>query len=177
MRKLVQIISAAVLSVMFISVAASAQAANSTTCNGSFTIVNTGDNSTQTINCQEQTTVSVECTNNGAVVNYTNQQGGSGNAVVTGNNSSGSAVSGTVTNSSSETSAVTFTCATNSETPVTPESPSVSPTPTPNVKPTVLPFTAGASSEAVIAMSLIAAAAVVALSRVAVAAYRHFNTK
>jgi len=185
MRKISQILTAAVFSVAFVGVgflgtATMAQTLDSTQCDGSFTITVTGNGSNGTIDCKEDTVVSVTCTNNGAVVNYTDQQGTSGSANVTGNGSNGSSVTGGVTNSNSTTTDLNFSC------PITNTSTSPSPTPTPSTTPTpgkgsvtpaALPNTASNSALTIVVGSLIAAAAIVVGSRIAVAAYRRISTK
>lgn len=185
MRKILQTLTAAVFSVAFVGVgffgtAANAQTPGSTQCDGSFVITVTGNGSNGVINCQVNTTVSVTCTNNGAVVNYTNQQGTSGSTNVTGNGSNGSSVTGGVTNSNSTATNLNFSC------PITSASTTPTPTPTPSTTPTpgkgsvtpaALPNTASNSAVTIVVGSLVAAAAIVAGSRLAVAAYRRISTK
>ncbi len=172
-KRILQILSAAVLSVAFVGSVASAA-----DCDGNFTITNTGSGSNNTIDCTDIDIVSVTCENNIVVLTYNDQEDTSGTATVTDNTTGGSAVSGTVTNVNGTTidlAAVCAAVASPSPSPsVTPGAGSVTPTST---KPTVLPFTAGNSAATIVAGSLAAAAGVVVVSRLAIAAYRRISVK
>lgn len=177
MRKLVQIISAAILSVAFIGSVAGAQ--SSAPCDGTITISGTGPGSNNTVTCTNITTVVITCVNNVNIATINTQAGESGTATVTGNGLGGNATSGTAINTNDSRVDASASCAavaspSPSVTPVTPGSGSATPT---AVKPAVLPNTAGASAETIVVASILAAAGIVVASRVAVAAYRHFGTK
>lgn len=164
-----QIITAAILSVGFLGSVASAASCDNVI------IVNSGNGNTTTVSCEDVTNITVSCVENKWVANVNYQEGESGDAT-----STGTATSGSVTNSNNTTTELGSSCGETttptSPTPTPTPSPSPSTTPTP-VKPAKLPYTAGASAESVIITSLAAAAFVVAISRVAVAAYRRNSNK
>lgn len=178
MKKLVHIISAAILSVAFIGSAASAQAAP-TTCTEDVVIHNSGNGNVTTVTCNDERTATIICENGIVVGNYNEQGGESGD----GESEGGSVETGSVVNYNGTETTIGASCGESpSPTPTPTTSPSVSPSPstTPGAgaaKPASLPNTASASAETVVVASLIAAAGIVVASRLAVAAYRHFNTK
>ncbi|MDB5176642.1 MAG: hypothetical protein JWN75_310 [Candidatus Saccharibacteria bacterium] len=183
MKKLVQILTAAVISVGFIGSVASA----TTDCQT--VVYNSGDNNPTTIECINIKTIDITCVNNVTVANISYQDGKSGPAIVGGNEAGGSATTGTVTNSNNTTTELGVTGCAGAVTPSV--SPSVSPSPsvtpassvtpgkgaTTPVTPTVLPYTAGNSAAEIVAVSLVSAAGVVVASRLAIAAYRRFSEK
>ncbi len=185
MRKLVQIISAALLSVAFIGVTASAQVPSNTIGCDDIVINNSGNDSENNVTCETVTETTITCTNNIIVGNVNFQGGESGEGSAEGNNGTGSVKAGTVVNYNGTQTTVGAACGAST---TTSPSPSVSPSPstTPGaggagaagaVKPAALPYTASNSTLAVVIMSLAAAAAVVAGSRVAVALYRRVSNK
>lgn len=171
MKKLIQIITAAVVSVAFIGTAVGAQ--TPPVCDD-IIIVNTGDDNDVEVNCETITNITITCSNNVATANINYQNGQSGSATVTGNGSNYTTSTGDVINTNN--SAVTIDASCNGASVTPSPSPSVSPspsaTPKPSVKPAALPNTAGASAESVVVASIVAAALVVIASRVIVAAYR-----
>ncbi len=172
MKKFIQIVTAAILSVGFIGSVAGAAA-----CNGNIT--NFGNNSNQTISCNDIKNVTITCNNTTAVANITLQNGTTGTASVTGNGTTGYAISGNAVNTSDNTVSIGTGCGTTTST--TSPSPSVTPV-APGKGATVahaasLPNTAANDTASIIAVSLVSAAAVVGLSRAGVAAYRRFGNK
>ena len=95
MKKFIQIVTAAVLSVGFVGTVASAAS-----CNGVI-VVNSGNNNTVTVDCKDISTVTINCNNGVYEANINYQQGQSGNAQV--GSGSGTATSGNVTNSNNTT--------------------------------------------------------------------------
>lgn len=176
MKKVLQILTAAILSVSFISVGASAQTAlgNCT----SIVITNTGPNSNNSGVCTVNTVVTAVCDNNVFVLNSNQQSAVSGAASAAGNTNAGAAISGGSANYNGTTVQLGATgCATTTTTTTTP-TPTTTPTTTPvAVKPATLPNTAGTDTMTVVLVSLAAAAGIVALSRFAVAAYNRFGNK
>jgi len=175
-KKLAQVISAAVLSVAFIGTAAGAQGAAG--CSN-FSITGTGAGSNNTIVCNDVKEVTITCESNVTVANFSYQDGKTGPAQVGGNTNGGTAVSGSVTNSNGVDLQFGVACGTPAEetvTPVTPGNGGTTPTPAP-AKPVALPNTAGTDATTIVMVSLVAAAGVVALSRLAVAAYNRFGNK
>jgi|GEM_PF-1823001 len=175
MKKLGQILTAVVLSVAFVGVTA-----NAATCDGNFTITGTGQNSNNTIECEDIDNIVATCENNVVLLTFNVQGSQTGTATVTGNTSGGSAVSGTITNSNGSTVDLSTVCAAVASPSPSP-SPSVTPgggnvTP-PTVKPAALPFTSGNDALSIVVTSLAMAAIVVAASRLAVAAYRRISIK
>jgi hypothetical protein len=175
MKKVLQILTAAVLSVSFIGVSASAQTIEA--CSGDITITNTGQGSNNTISCNDINTVVITCDNNINIATINYQNGQTGTATVTGNGLGGDATTGTVINTNSSVVDASASCAaTASATPTPSTSPSPSTTPA-TVKPAALPNTAGTDTMTVVLVSLAAAAGIVGLSRFAVAAYNRFGNK
>lgn len=173
MKKVIQIVTAVVVSVGFVGSVASAQVA-AETC--TTVISNSGDGNTTVVECNTEKIVTVTCVNNLVVGNYNVQEGESGSGSSTG----GSVASGTVVNYNNTQTTIGAACgasATTSPSPSPSPSTSVTPTPTPSTKPKVLPNTATNDTASIVASSLVAAVGVVALSRVAVAAYRRIGNK
>ena len=175
MKKFVQIITAAIVSVGFIGGVASAAS-----CDG-VVIVNSGGNNTVEVSCTNITSVVINCVNNVNVATVNYQDGKSGTATVNGNGSVGDASTGAVINANDSVVNASAACAA-----VASPSPSVSPSVTPTasvtpgkgaVKPAVLPYTASNSAAEIVAISLAAAAGAVVASRLAIAAYRRFSVK
>lgn len=175
MRKVVQIITAAIVSVAFIGSIASAQSAGP--CNGTVTV--TGNNSNVVIDCNTINSVVISCVNNVNVATVNYQQGESGSATVTGNASGGSASSGGVFNTNNSNVDTTAACAVASTSPAPTPTPTTTPTPgeSATVKPAALPNTSTVSAESAIVVGLAIAAVIVAASRLIIAAYRHFTLK
>lgn len=174
MRKVVQIISAAIVSVAFIGSVAGAEPV---TCTSNVVINNSGNGNVTTVTCSNEQTATITCVNNYVVGNFNNQEGQSGSGSSTG----GSVASGSVVNYNGTETTIGAACG-GTTTPVSPSpTPSVKPSPSPTpaavVKPAKLPYTAGVSAEAVIVASVATAAFIVAASRVTVAAYRRINIK
>ena len=175
MRKLVQIITTAIVSVALVGGAASAQ--SSQPCNGTITV--SGNNSNVSIDCSDINTVVISCVNNVNVTTINYQNGVSGPATVTGNASGGNATSGGVFNTNNSNVDATAACAEESTSPTPTPTTTTTPTPSesPTVKPAALPNTSTISAESAIVAGLAIAAIIVAASRLAIAAYRHFTIK
>lgn len=177
MKKLIKVLTAAILSVAFVGAAAGAQAQS--TCE-SIVITNTGENSNNQGVCTVVTNVTLVCNNNVYVLTENDQEAITGEAEVLGNTTGGTAITGNATNENGQTVTIGSSCGeatpAPSASPVTPAGGSGNVTP-PAAKPAALPYTAGNSTLAIVVSSLVAAAAVVAGSRVAVAAYRRFSAK
>jgi hypothetical protein len=176
-KKLVQILTAAIISVGFIGSVASAQTV--APCTGTVTIHNSGNGNNTEVSCVNVKTITITCTNNVYVANVNLQDSESGNAEITGNGNTGSATTGSTINQNNTNTEIGASCGTVA-------SPSVSPSVTPVVSvtpgkgavtPTVLPYTAGNSTAEIVATSLVAAAGAVVVSRLALAAYRRFSVK
>lgn len=181
MKKLLQILTASILSVAFVGAAAGAQVAPSTSCND-VTISNTGPGSNNTVTCTNVVNTVIKCENNVIVGTANVQTSNSGNASGQNNTTVGSVNTGTAVNYNGTDTTIGASCGAvatpAASTPVTPGMGSITPPAAEEkVAPAVLPYTAGASAEAIVIASLIAAAAVVVLSRVAVAAYRRISTR
>lgn len=168
----VKAVSAAVVSVAFVGAAAGAQAPAQ---NCDVLVINgTGQGSNNQVVCTTTTNVQVTCTNNVYALTSNSQSAISGATIVGGNVTGGTAISGNATNENNQTVQIGASCGvpadnTSTTTPTTPGQGSTTP------KPKALPYTAADSTVAVVATSLVAAAAIVAGSRVATMAYRHFN--
>ncbi len=175
MRKLVQIITAAIVSVAFVGSVAGAQ--SSEPCNGTITV--SGNNSNVVIDCNTINTVVINCVNNVNVTTINYQNGESGSASVTGNASGGNASSGDVFNTNNSNVNATAACAAASTSPTPTPTTTTTPTPSesPTVKPAALPNTSTVSAESAIVAGLAVAAIIVAASRLIIAAYRHFTVK
>lgn len=177
MRKISQILTAAVFSVAFVGAGFLGSSAGAAPCNGTITV--SGNNSNANVNCTDIKTVVITCQNDVNVVTVNYQDGTSGPATVTGNATGGNASTGSVFNNNDSTVNASAACAvtpagSTEPTPTSSASPTPSTTPT---KPVALPNTAGASAEVIVVSSLLAAAAVVIASRLAVAAYRRIGSK
>lgn len=177
MKKLLQILTASIMSVAFIGVAAGAQ--GQPDCD--ILVINgTGPGSSNQVVCTVTTNATVVCTDNVYILDANSQSAATGAASNQGNVTGGTAITGNATNSNGQTVAIGASCGTvaspapTPSTPVTPGKGSITPA---QAAPAVLPYTAGASAEAIVVASLIAAAAIVVLSRVAVAAFRRISTK
>jgi hypothetical protein len=170
MKKFIQIVTAAILSVGFIgSVAGAAQS----TC----TITNTGNGNQVSQSCTTTQNVTVTCNNGILDATYNAQNATTGNGTVSGGASSGSVATGTAVNYNGTNTTIGATCGAVTTTVTSP-----TPTPTPGVGAThpvaaSLPNTAANDTASIIAVSLVAAAAVVGLSRASVAAYRRIGNK
>ena len=162
MKKLIQIVTALVVSVGFVGSVASAQVA-AETC--TTVINNSGDGNTTTVTCSNERTATISCVNNIIVGNYNDQEGES-------------LGDGSVVNYNNTQTTIGAACgATTTTSPSPSPTPSTSVTPTPSTKPKALPNTATNDTASIVATSLVAAIGVVALSRVAVAAYRRIGNK
>jgi len=177
MRKLVQIVTAAIIGVAFIGSVASA----ATTVNNCDKIVvtNTGEGSVTNVTCTVNVNATVVCENGIYVLDANSQTAVTGAASVIGNVTSGSAISGSATNSSNQSVQIGASCTTasTSPTPTPTTTTTVSPTPTTTAKATALPNTSSVSAESAIVVGLAVAAVIVAASRLAIAAYRRFTLK
>lgn len=173
MKKVLQILTVAILSVSFIGASAGAADCDILVING------TGPGSTNQIVCTTTTTASVVCNGTTYVLTQNSQNAISGSAVVGGNVTGGTAITGNATNENGTTVAIGSPCSTTAAgtttpTPTTTPSPSATPA---TVKPAALPNTAGTDTMTVVLVSLAAAAGIVGLSRFAVAAYNRFGNK
>jgi len=90
-KKLIRLISAAIISVAFMG-----GVANAATCDGFITV--TGPSSNNTIGCNEVNDLVVNCTNNIVTATVNTQNGASGNGDVSFNNLGGTVQTGTVLN-------------------------------------------------------------------------------
>ncbi len=171
MKKLVQILTAAVVSVAFVGSVAGAQECDN------IVIFNTGPDSNNQVSCVDVTNLTVTCVNNVFVLDTNSQTALTGSASVAANVTSGNALSGDANNSNGQVVTIGASCvsATTPVTPVTPGGGSV--TPAAETKVAALPYTAGTSAATIVAISLVAAAAIVAVSRIAIAAYRRYSVK
>lgn len=185
MNKILQILSAIIVSVGFIGNVANAQ-----TCDAN--VDNSGNGNTTEVECEEVRNVNIVCENGVYVANFVVQGGQSGNGTVTGNQSSGSVSTGTVANYNNQEVTIGITgCGgsdTTPETPVTPGGGGNNGGNNPGngggigaaaaKQPiTALPFTASNDTVAIAVASIAGLAVVLALSRVAIAAYRRSNLK
>jgi hypothetical protein len=167
----IKAVSAAVVSVAFVGAAAGAQQAQ----NCDVLVINgTGTGSSNQVVCTTTTNVQVTCVDSIYALTANSQNAVSGATIVGGNVTGGTAITGNATNENNQTVQIGASCGTPANNTTT------SPTPTPGQgsttpKPKALPYTAADSTFAVVATSLVAAAAIVAGSRVATVAYRHFN--
>lgn len=173
MKKLIQIVAAAVVSVGFVGSIASAA-----TCTTNVVIDNSGNGNVTTVTCDNEHTATITCVNNIVVGNYNNQQGGTGS----GTSSGGPVETGSVVNYNGTETKIGAACGASTTTSPSPSpsgspSPSTSMKPAPSVKPKALPNTATNDTASIVATSLVAAVGVVALSRAAVAAYRRIGNK
>lgn len=172
MKKLIQIVTAAVVSVGFVGSVASADTVSCT----NVVVDNSGNGNTTTVTCTNKKTATISCVNNLIVGNYNVQEGQSGD----GSSNGGPVQTGTVVNYNGTETTIGASCGastTTSPTPTPSPSPSTSVSPTPSVKPKALPNTATNDTASIVAVSLVAAAGIVGLSRVAVAAYRRIGSK
>ncbi len=179
MKKVLTSLTALAVGFAFVgTVALTSETASAATCSN-ISITGTGEGSNNTVNCDDVTNITYTCTNNVLVLNYTNQNGTTGTATVDFNTNAGAAVTGNVVNDNQTTTNLSTVCgpATTPAAPVTPETPGKGAVTPAAEKPAALPYTAGNSTLAIVMSSLVAAAAIVAGSRVAVAAYRRFSAK
>ncbi len=173
MKRLGQILTAAVLSVAFVGASAGAQVPN---CD--VLVINaTGPESNNQIICEVEENVTVVCQNGVYVLDENSQEAVTGAASNQGNVTSGTAITGNATNENNQTVEIGSTCGS-----VTSPSPSPSASPSPSVtptatKPAALPFTSGNDASSIVVASLAMAAVVVAVSRLAIAAYRRISIK
>lgn len=175
MKKVLQIVAAAVLSVAALSVPA-----NAADCDV-LSINNTGTGSNNQVVCNVTRNVTVVCVNNVYTLDSNSQSAVSGDASSQGNTvTSGTVITGNATNTNGQNVIIGASCNENAA-PVSP-TPSVTPT-TPGqggvtpAAPKALPNTSANSMLSVVAVSLLVAAAIVAGSRLAVAAYRRIGSK
>jgi len=164
MKKLIQIVTAAILSVGFVGSAAGAVGCDD------INIVTTGNGNTTTVTCTNIVSTNVTCTNGIIAATVTFQDGQSGNATGT-----GEVRTGTVVNYNNTDTTVGATCG--SAVATTSPTPSPSSTPSTQPKASSLPNTATNDTASIVAVSLAVAAGIVGLSRVAVAAYRRIGNK
>jgi hypothetical protein len=173
-KKLLKILSAAVISTAFMGSMASAA-----TCDGVISV--TGPGSNNQISCNDVRNIVVTCTNNIWVGNVNDQDATSGSGSVTGNTTGGNVATGEVVNNNGNDVTIGAHCG-----------PAATTVSTPGVGsaggeggggageaggPAVLPFTAATPAAFIAAGSLAAAAGVTALSRLVVAAYRRVSIK
>ncbi len=179
MKKVIQTIVAALMSVAFMGSFASAAS-----CDGVITL--TGPESNNTIKCSDVNDLVLKCNNNVYVANVNYQNGSSGDAEVGGNTSAGTAVSGNVTNDNGQNVQLGTSCNSAVVTPATTETPvggagATTPppaeTPAPGVGAAMLPYTASSPLAATVIGSLAAAAIVFGASRLGVAVYRRLGSK
>ena len=179
MKKLIKVLTAAILSVAFVGTAAGAQAQTELGNCTSIVITNTGSNSNNQGVCNVVVNVDAVCVDNKYVLNTSAQTAVSGAASAAGNTNTGAAISGGSANYNGTNIQLGNSCGptTTPAAPVTPETPGKGAVTPAAEKPAALPYTAGNSTLAIVVSSLVAAAAIVAGSRVAVAAYRRFSAK
>ncbi len=171
MKKLLQIITAVLIGSASIGGLASAD-----TCDN-ISITGTGPGSSNSIDCTDITDITYTCTNGVLTLNYTNQDGSTGDATVDFNTDAGAAVSGTVTNDNNTTTDLSTACGPVAA-PVTPGKGSLNPGGGMGAfMPTVLPYTGDMPVLPIIIGSLVAAAGIVVASRIAMAIVRHRNLK
>lgn len=178
MKKVLTSLTALAVSFAFVgTVALTSETASAATCE-SIVITNTGENSNNEGVCTVVTNVNLVCNNNVYVLSENDQEAITGEAEVLGNTTGGTAITGNATNENNQTVAIGSSCGTTTPAaPVTPETPGKGAVTPAAEKPAALPYTAGNSTLAIVVSSLVAAAAIVAGSRVAVAAYRRFSAK
>ncbi len=172
MKKLLKILSAAVISTAFIGSFASAA-----TCD-EIVVNNTGPGSNNQVVCNVTVDVTVTCTNGTYLLNSNSQSAVSGAVNNQGNTSGGAAISGNATNENGQTVAIGSQCGP-ATTTTTNEEPGrgAAGGGAGAAMPDVLPNTASVSTETIVIGSLLVAAAVIALSRVIVVAHRHFTLR
>ena len=105
MKKIIQILTAAVVSTAFIGTVAGAA-----TCNGTITL--TGPDSNNTIACNEVDNINVSCFNNAYIGNANYQTGTSGSASGNNNTSGGNVATGTVVNDNGTNVTIGTSCGT-----------------------------------------------------------------
>jgi hypothetical protein len=167
-KKLLQILGAAIISTAFIGSFASAA-----TCDGTISV--TGPGSNNTINCTNVSNIVLTCTNNVIVGSVNTQTGTSGNSNTSNNTSAGNAATGQVVNDNGNNVTIGASCGDTqvaaNETPGRGEAGGGEGAA--GGLPEVLPDTATAPIAPLVAASVASAAAVVGLSRFVVTAYRH----
>lgn len=180
MKKLLQILSAIVVSAGFIGSVATAQSCDAE-------VDNSGNGNTTEVECETVRNVNITCENNVYVATIVAQAGQSGNGTVTSNQSSGSVATGTVANYNGNQVTIGVTgCGGSTETPETPVTPGGGGSTTPSSTPVVptaapkqavaaLPFTASNDMMAIAIASIAGVVVTLALSRLGVAAYRRAN--
>ena len=146
------------------------------------TIQGSGSGSTNIVNCNDETKVTITCANKTVVTIDTTQEGSSGIAIVNGNTNAGSAISGAVNNVVDTDADVDSVCelAANEPAPVTP-----TPTPTPATPAAVtpvqitktasLPNTGKITSQEKAGLALGALVSLTIASRIGVSLYRKYS--
>ena len=184
-KKIASVLSAAVVSTAFIGSFASAADCTDIVIN------NSGNDATNTVECESVTITNVRCENNVIVANANIQFAESGDGEVDGNESTGSVKTGTAVNYNGTDTTVGATCdeqtSAASPTAVTPAGKggggAVAPVAAQAVPgsgaaaPAVLPYTASDSAATAVVASLVGAAAIAGGSRFVLAAYRRFGAK
>lgn len=177
MKKFLQILSAIVVSTGFIGSIATAQSCD-------LNQDNPDNGNTTEVECETVRNVNITCENNIYVATIVTQAGQSGNGTVTGNQSSGSVSTGTVANYNGNQITIGANCGGSTETPETPVTPGggsttpsapVVPTAAPKQAVAALPFTASNDTVAIAIASIVGIVVALALSRLAIAAYRRTN--
>lgn len=169
MKKFVKIFSATIVSTAFMGSVASAA-----TCDGTITISNTGPGSNNTVSCTDVSNIVLNCTNNVVVGTVNTQTGSSGNGDTSNNTSGGNAVTGQVVNDNGNNVTIGGGCEQLAAAPGTGNTGGGDSTGggAGAFTPDTLPNTSTASSAFAILGTLASAAGLVALSRLAVVAYR-----
>lgn len=180
MKKVIQTIVAAIL-----SVATMGSFASAASCDG--TIAVTGPGSNNVIKCTDVNNLVVTCTNNAYVANVNYQDANSGQAGVGGNTLSGSASSGNVTNDNGQNVQLGSSCGQAAPAPgggaVTaaaapaPGKGAIAPQPAPGKGAAMLPYTAGDSLAKMVIGTIIAAGSVLGVSRIGISAFRRYGDK
>ena len=179
MKKVLQILAIPVFCLaigVFTSTSASALAVN---CEN-ITIQGSGSGSTNIVNCNDETKVTITCANKTVVTIDTTQEGSSGIAIVNGNTNAGSAISGAVNNVVDTDADVDSVCelAANKPTPVTPTPTPATPaavTPVQTTKTASLPNTGKITSQEKAGLALGALVSLTIASRIGVSLYRKYS--
>lgn len=173
MKKLLRIISAAIVGTAFMGVAASAQPLP--TCD-SIEITNTGPGSFNEGVCKVSVDVTLVCENDIYVLNENDQAAVTGEASTIGNTSGGPAITGSAENENGQTVSIGASCDGEAEAP---GSGSIAPPAGGGggALPAALPNTATSSLAPLAMASVIGAAAIALVSRLAVFAYRRFSAR
>ena len=168
MKKIVQVLSAAVIT---IGATGSVALADSS-------ISNTGPNSYNWILNKETNKVTITCDNNVDVVNINNQSANSGTAEVEKNTNSGNATSGDASNINEVVVDMNIGCAPVQQTSTTPPSggqgsgSQPAPAPAPATAPAALPSTGSSSPAAIVGVSTVVVASLAIGSRAGSSLYR-----